>query len=170
MKDRGADQRWDDVGSRWNFSMMIMGARSSYLMVLISIWGKQEVYNMLSKLRSIFLKYLILYSSWACVLSVEIHGILLASWYVWCYCLMAKCYGMEWYMYWVDPPIVPLRTGKAESLETWMRPITSNLSGKTWYEVFDEILILLCYSDICYWAIIDSLSIFPSYCILPCLK
>ena len=40
MKDRGADQRWDDIGSMQNFSMTIMEAWSSYPTVSNSIWGK----------------------------------------------------------------------------------------------------------------------------------
>ena len=40
----------------WNFSMMFTDDRSTYLMVSISIWDKQEVYNMLSKILELFLQ------------------------------------------------------------------------------------------------------------------
>ena len=125
MKDMGVDQRWDDVGSRWNFSMMIMGARSSYLRVSISIWGKQEVYNMLSKTPELFLKLSDFVLHWASVLSVEIHGILLESWCVWFYCMMAKCCGMDWYIDWSGPADSATRDRKSQKgwRRGWGRPL-----------------------------------------------
>ena len=80
MRVKMWSQRWDDTGSRWNFNMMIMGVRSSYLRVSIPIWDKQEIYNILFKIPELFLKLSNFVLHRASVLSVEIHEIYWNSW------------------------------------------------------------------------------------------